>query len=319
MDVRGRLKRLVGRLGVWLAPVWKTIAPVVLPLWNMVRLTVESLGDKNADLMAAGLGFYALISIAPLLVIAVAIGGAIVGQALAHAEIHAHLAQQLGEKMADFVVSLAESSQQSGVGALATTMSIVALLLASSRLFGTLSAAINSLWGIPDRGKSNVRMVIWRYVRSKLLSVAGVLAVGVLFLGLIAVRFGLTFAAKLSEDLRVLELVSFWTHAETFIAMAILTVLFALIFRFLPDRKLPWKPLWIGGAITALLMLVGRGLISRYLGTATIESAYGAAGSVVVFLFWAYYSSLAFLFGAKLTHVLASGDYKVTPATPHPK
>lgn len=116
----------------------------------------------------------------------------------------------------------------------------------------------------------------------------------------------LTFAKEVSHDFSFLASISLWAAVENVMALAILTGLFAVLFRVLPDRRLAWKPLWIGAAITALLLLVGRALIASYLGTATIESAYGAAGSVVVFLFWSYYSALAFLFGAKLTYVMAT-------------
>lgn len=300
------LKRLGVKLGSWLRPAWMVVRPVALPVWNALSRTVSGLGDNNADLMAAGLAFYALISIAPLLVIAVAIVGEVVGHDLAQSEIRARVAEQLGDKLADLVTSLVEATAAPGAGVIATMLSVVALLLASSRLFGTVASAVNTLWGVPERGKQNVGHAVWRYVRGKLLSFAGVAVVGIIFLGLIGLRFVLTFAKEVSHDFSFLASISLWAAVENVMALAILTGLFAVLFRVLPDRRLAWKPLWIGAAITALLLLVGRALIASYLGTATIESAYGAAGSVVVFLFWSYYSALAFLFGAKLTYVMAT-------------
>jgi len=315
MQVLATLRRWSTILGKRLTPLWRAVRPVVLPIWNALRLTVEALIDKNADLMAAGLSFYALISIAPLLVIAVAVGGLVVGTDLVQAEIRARISEQLGEKMADFVASIATAAQAPTASIVATILSIIALLLASSRLFGTLTTAINALWGVPDGHKSNFGAVFWRYIRGKLLSMAGVLTVGLVFLALIAARFALTFVAAFSEDLALLETISFWEYAETAIAFTTLTILFAVLFRVMPDRRCRWRPLILGGAITAVLMLIGRSLISRYLGTATIESAFGAAGSVVVFLFWAYYSALVFLFGAQLTHVIAMGQYRTSQGT----
>jgi len=257
---------------------------------------------RDASLLAAGLAFFALISMAPFMVLAVAIGGAVFGDEAARAALHLGITQEVGSEVADFVVSLARGAADMRSLSIATIVGAVLLLWSSSKLFVETRRALHAVWEIPP--PSEVRGALLGYLRARAFAAVGTLVLGALFVGLLASRVVLGVLAQAVEGSFLDLSWGAWGVLDGLLTLALTSTLVALVFRILPDQRPRARYLWAGAAATALLFMIGRWAVGAYVAQGAIASAYGAAGSLVVFLVWAYWSSLAFLFGARLSHVL---------------
>ncbi len=267
-------------------------------LWQLLRRTFDAWDENEAPRLGAALAFYTTLSLAPLIIIVVAMVAFFLGHSAAEAELLAQVESTIGLQGRDVVQEMLRS-QRPATGALASLIGLATLLFAASGVFGELRAALNIMWKVRPETQGG----LWDLIQQRFFSFGMVLAVGFLLLislviSAVLAAVGKFFAEYLPVSEFVLEIINF------VVSFAGTAGLFALIFRYVPARRIAWHPLWIGSAATALLFSIGKFGIGLYLGKAAIGSAYGAAGSLVVVIVWVYYSAMIFLFGAQFTHTL---------------
>jgi membrane protein len=268
-------------------------------IWQLVRDAGSDWLRHKGPQLGAAMAFYSILSLAPLLVLAVAIAAVAFGEEEAKNQLAAQMQQLMGRQGAEAIKALIEQAQQPKAGVLATVLGIATLLFGASGVFGQLQGALNTIWEVPPKP-----MKVWDYLKDRFLSFTMVLGTGFLMLSSLVLSAWLTaISARLGEQSGSLEVVTQW--ANVLLSFVVITALFALIFRVLPDTDVGWRDVAAGAAITALLFTIGKSLIGIYLGTSGVGSAYGAAGSVVVLVIWIYYSAQIMFFGAELTHVYA--------------
>jgi len=269
-------------------------------VWSIVREAgMEWLNDHATGLSAA-LAFYTILSIAPLFLIATAIAGAIFGQDAATGALANQLRGLLGDAGAEVAQTTLAHANRPKAGTIATIVGVATLLFGASGVFGELQGALNTAWDVkPKAGRG-----IWGTIRDRFLSFSMVLVVG--FLLLISLVISAVLAA-FGDYLKgaVPGLPVLMQVANFLISFLLVTALFALIFKFLPDARIAWRDVWFGALITALLFTIGKYAIGIYLGRAGVATPFGAAGSLVLFVVWVYYSGLIVFFGAELTQVTA--------------
>ena len=257
-------------------------------------------GDKCPRLGAA-LAFYSVFSLAPLLMIAVSIAGLVFGRDVARNGIVEQLRGLVGLEAARSIEMMVDVSRKPASNIVAIAIGIIAVLLGASGVFGQLQDALNVIWDAPTRqGRPILRML-----QDRFLSFTMVLGCGFLLLVSLVVSAGL---AALNDSVgRVIPMEPLLLQiVNLLVSFAVTTLLFAMIFKVLPDVDIAWRDVWIGAAMTSLLFSIGRFLIGLYLGESNIASAYGAAGSLLLLLLWTYYSAQILLFGAEFTQVCAN-------------
>jgi membrane protein len=278
--------------------------------WRLLIQTFSDWYNDKAPELGAALAFYTALSVAPLLVIVLGIAALVFGQQAASGEIINQMQQMVGEQGAKAIADMIQSANQPTKGTIATVLSVVTLLFGASGVFGELQSALNSIWRVqpkPGRG-------IWGIIRDRFVSFAMVL--GVAFLLLVSLVISTVLAAmgtllnQLPDSLHWIAQV-----LNAGVSFVVITLLFAMIFRVLPDVKIAWRDVWLGAIVTAALFTVGKTAIGLYLGQSAMASSYGVAGSFVVFLVWVYYSAQILYFGAELTKVYANQfGSKIVPA-----
>lgn len=270
-------------------------------LLEIFKQTFKEWNEDKAPRLAAALSYYTVFSLAPLLVLVIAITSFIIGNNVdIRNEIMRHLQGLVGPQGAEIVSTLIERNSQPGSGILATIIGIVTLLLGATGVFGQLQDALNTIWEVkPKAGRGILGML-----KDRFLSFTMVLGTSFLLLVSLVISTALAFLNQFFTDwlggLGVLA-----QMINIIVSIGVVTVIFAMIFKFLPDVKIRWADVWIGSLFTAVLFTIGRILLSIYLGNSATTSAYGAAGSLVVLLLWVYYSSQILFFGAEFTQVYA--------------
>jgi membrane protein len=267
-------------------------------MWEISRDTVAEWIKHNASSLGAALSFYTLFSLAPILVIAMAVAGSLFGPHVAETHVLQQMRALLGDAGAAALQSLLSSAHQSGLKGIAAAIGIVTLLIGATSVFGELQNTLDYIWKSPSKDS----VAWWRIVRSRILSVGLILGVGFLLMVSLIVSAGLAalgawlggFMVQWQVILPALDLV---------LSLGLTTVLFAMIYKYVPREDIAWGDVWIGGLVTACLFSVGKLVIGLYLGRSSLNSAYGAAGSIMVLLLWIYYSAQIFLLGAEFTHV----------------
>jgi membrane protein len=265
---------------------------------------VTSWFDHNASSLGAALAFYTIFSVAPILIIALAIAGYVFGPETAQTELLSQLRALIGDAGAMAIRELLSSAHYSDKKGVAAAIGIVTLVVGATSVFGELQNALNRVWQARPESKG-VGSAGWlRFVRSRVLSVGMVLGVGFLLLvSLLASAALAAFGGWLGAYLPQLEIVL--PVADLLVSFGMAVLLFALIYRYVPSESIPWGDVWIGATVTALLFTIGKYLIGVYLGKSSFNSAYGAAGSFVILLLWIYYSAQIFLLGAEFTRAFA--------------
>lgn len=270
-------------------------------LWNLLKATTAEWSRDQAPRKGAALAYYATFSLAPLLIIAVAISGFVFGREAATGEIVRQIQGLVGSDTATAIQSMIEKSNQPATSMIATIVGIVALLFGASGVFGELQQSLNAIWDIqpkPDRG-------ILAAIKDKFFSFSMVLGTGFLLLVSLVISAALAaFNNILMELMPGLEVI---TQLINFIiSLIVIAALFALIFKYVPDAKIAWVDVWVGASVTALLFTIGKALIGFYIGYSSLSSTYGAAASLAVILLWVYYSAQILFFGAEFTQVYAN-------------
>lgn len=268
-------------------------------LWQLIKQAADNWSTDQASTIGAALAFYCAFSLAPLLVILVTIVGRIVGPKVAYGYVAAQLSTLLGAGSAQIVLAAVRSSQTQQ-GSIATLVSVVSLVVGATTVFAVLQLALERIWGIETRTSRG-----WRgFVRTRLMSLGVILAIGFLLL----VSLSITTAVAALRSFISQQFTGFLVLTEALnilLSLGMVTSVVALIYQYMPARRLAWKAVLYGALVTALLFHVGRWAIGLYLGMAIQPSAFGAAASFAALLLWLYYSAQIFLFGAEFTACLS--------------
>ena len=267
-------------------------------LWQLVKGATENWLADQASSISAALAFYCAFSLAPLLIIIVSIASWIVGTELAYAYLNDQVTMLFGRQSAQLILAAMDSAN-SEEGIWATMLSVLMLLIGATTVFAALQEALQQIWG----GRESLPQGWRAFVRARLLSFGFILAIG--FLLLVSLTLTTALAALRGYVTRHFEgLVGLFAGMDFLLSIALGTGLVALMYRYLPARRLAWRHVLIGALVTALLFHFGRWAIGLYLGRATQPTAYGAAASFAALLLWLYYSAQIFLFGAEFTACL---------------
>jgi membrane protein len=286
-----------------------------MPIKSLWRVTIGAARDwweDNCLRLAASLAYYTALSLAPLLLLMVGLLGTVLGRAQVASQLAAQLESLMGPAGQELVTSILTTSSPAG-GTWATVVGLLTLVLGATAVFGELQATMNLIWEVRPAPTGGVWAGIWALLKERLFSLALVLALAFLLLVSLVISAVLAGAAAWFQGpeqalvSRVLELA---------VSLLVLTLVFALLFTSVPDAEIRWRDVWLGGLITAALFTLGKTAIGYYLGQASVGSAYGAAGSLVVLLVWVYYSALIMFFGAEFTHAWATRQGAVSPQ-PH--
>lgn len=277
--------------------------------WVIFKAAGTNWMADRADQLGAALAFYSILSIAPLLIVAIAIAATVFGEDAARGELVSQIQEMVGTEGAQAVQSILQHAHRPGAGVLAMTLGVTTLLLGAGGVFAQLQSSLNRIWGVAPKPGRGIRGV----VRDRLLSLAMVLGAG--FLLLVSLAMSTVIAGMtqyLSAQLPGASVL--WQRGNDVVSFLLITLILALVYRYLPDAKVTWRDVLVGAPLTALLFTVGKLLIGLYLGRSALGSAYGAAGSFVVLIVWIYYSSQILFFGAELTRAYACRDgRKIVP------
>ena len=270
-------------------------------IWSLIRRTIKEWNMDRASRLAAALSYYTAVAIAPLLVLLVTGIGWFYGRDSAQVQLVAQLRGVVGPQGAEVAQAVIESADQPNVAGIAGILSLVTLIWGASNVFVELQDSLNTIWGVELKPKVRT---IKATIRERFLSFSMILVIG--FLLLVSLILGAILSALggyLGEMMPGMEF--FWQVVNFVVSFGVTTLLFALIYKVLPDVKFAWHDVWMGATVTALLFTIGKWLLGLYLGNQTLSSAYGAAGSLVVLLIWIFYSAQIFFVGAEFTQVYA--------------
>lgn len=277
-------------------------------MWSITKETVSKWIDVNAPRLSAALAYYTIFSLAPLLVVLVAIASLVYGRQAAQGQIAEQIQGAVGGQAAGVIQSLLQNAEQGGSGVLASVIGFAVLLFGASAVFGELRSSLNEVWGVAEAGPGG----LFGWVKKRAFAFGVVLAVGFLLLVTLLASAFLNAAIRYSSNILPLPGETLqWLNVLFSFAMTV--VLFALLYKAVPDAEIRWKEVWVGALATALLFTVGKFFIGLYLGRAAVGSSFGAAGSLVVLLAWLYYSSLIFFLGAVFTRVWAERHGRLLP------
>jgi membrane protein len=270
-------------------------------LWPLLKQTFSDWQADNASRLAASLAFYTALSLAPLLVIVLSIAGLAFGEEAARGEVLGQVDGLIGRQGAEVVQTVLQSSAETDQGALATVIGVIVLLVGASGVFAELQSALDTIWDVKPRPGRGIRGMI----KDRFFSFTMVVGVGFLLLVSLVISAAITalgarFGGALDTWPIVLQV------GNQVVSFGVATVLFALIFKVVPDVKIRWSDVWIGALATAVLFAIGRYLLGLYLGRSAVGSSYGAAGSLIAVLVWVYYSAQILFFGAELTQAYAT-------------
>ncbi|MBC7882673.1 MAG: YihY/virulence factor BrkB family protein [Anaerolineae bacterium] len=254
--------------------------------------------EDKVPRLSAALAYYTFFSLAPLLVIVIAIAGTLFGADAVRGKLDNQIAGLVGQQSAIAIQELVRNAYQPSSSWIATSLATAAILLGVSGLFGELQGSLNTIWGVkPKPNRSWLDILKERFVSFSMVF-------GIVFLLLVSLVISAAIAAVIGVLGSALPLPEFVPQViDTLVSIGVITLLFAMIFKVLPDVQLTWKNVWVGSGLTAVLFVAGKSLISFYLGHSSATSAYGAAGSLVVVLLWVYYTAQILFFGAEFTKV----------------
>jgi membrane protein len=277
--------------------------------WQMIKQTVNDWLEDKAPRLGAALAYYTIFSLAPLLVIALAIAGMALGADAVRGELHGELQSMLGDAGAAGVEDMIAAASKPAEGTIATLVGVVVLLFGASGVFGQLQDALNTIWEVQPKPRG-----VWGTIKDRFFSFVMVIGTGFLLLVSLALSAAINLVAEWMGSL--LPLPEFVLHALNFVAsFAIITLLFAAMFKVIPDAVVEWKDVWVGAIVTAALFVIGKFFLGMYLGRGSVANAYGAAGALVVVLLWVYYSAQIVFLGAEFTQVYArSRGSRIKPA-----
>jgi membrane protein len=266
--------------------------------WTALRETVSRWSEHKDARLGAALAYYSVFSIGPLILIAIAIAGLVFGAEAVRGQVFGTLKALLGDSGSQAIEAMLKGADRPREGVVATVIGVATLVFAAVGVVVQLKDAFNTVWEVETTPGSG----IWRFVRSYVLSLAGVLSLGFLLLISLLVTAALGAAGKYVAPYLPEAALQIAGFAASF---AVISLLFAMMFKWLPDTKVEWRDVWLGAVLTAALFEVGKFFIGLYIGKQGLESTYGAAASIIVVLIWVYYSAQLVLMGAEFTNVHA--------------
>jgi membrane protein len=270
-------------------------------IWKLLSATYMKWSEDHAQGLGAALAFYTVFSLAPLLLIVIAIAGLVFGQEAAEGQIIGQIQGLVGQESAKAIQGILENVRKPATGLIATALAIVTLLFGATGVFAQLQEALNTIWGVENKEGLGILQIL----RNRFFSFMTVLGSGFLLLASLVLSAGLAAIGHKLEYLLpgpepLIQVINF------LVSFGVITVLFAMIYKMLPDVSIQWSDVWIGAGMTSLLFTIGKFLIGLYLGKSDVGIVYGAAGSLIVILLWVYYAAQIFLLGAEFTAVYAS-------------
>jgi membrane protein len=269
--------------------------------WTLARKSVSAWVDDYAPSMGAAIAYYTVFSVAPLLIIVIAVAGLVWGQEAVRGQLVDQLTGLLGRDAALSVQSLLQAANHPKEGVIATAISIVVLVLGATSVLAELQSALDRIWRVPASQKASG---VWATLRVRLISFGLVLGLGFLLSVSLVISAAVSaFGSWATSTFAGMEVVLQGMNMA--ISIGITTLLFAMIFKFMPQAKVAWRDVWTGAFVTALLLDIGKVLIGLYIGKSSVTSSFAAAGSLVVLLVWVYYAAQIFLLGAEFTWVYA--------------
>lgn len=266
--------------------------------WDLLKETFSEWNKDKVSLLAAGLAYYTVFSLAPLLIIVIAIASSVFGKEAARGEIVGQIQGLIGSNGAKFIEMAIENANKPTTGAIASIINLIILLFGASGVFAQLQDALNTIWSVQPKPGLGVIKII----QSRFLSFTIVLGIGFLLLVSLVLNAALTALFNFLGNL-ILGIEIFWEIFNFVSSFFATTLLFALIYKVLPDVKIAWSNVWIGAAIASVLFTVGKSLFGIYLGNGSFNSTYGAAASPIIILVWVYYSAQILFFGTEFTKV----------------
>jgi len=278
---------------------------ILANLLELLKLTYEAWQEDRASRLAAALAYYTIFSLAPLLVIVIAIAGLIWQRDIVQAQLMDQVQGLVGMEGASFVSELLTSTGNPAQGILATIIGVATLLLGALGVFNELHNSLNIIWEGKEEKTKGFFQSIKKVVVDRFLSFTMILGIGFLLLVSLVVSAGLSATQEMLDN--TFPVPEFILQAiNLIVSIGVITVLFALIYKFLPDVEIAWRDVWMGAFVTALFFSLGKLVIGLYLGNSAIASSFGAAGSLALLLVWIYYSAQILFFGAEFTQVYAN-------------
>jgi membrane protein len=275
-------------------------------IWTILKQAFSGWSIHNVSRLGAALSYFTVVSLAPLLVIAISVAGFVFGEKAVKGEVGQTLQRLIGPSGAQAVQGMVASASRQHGGMTATILSIVLLVVGASGVFIELQSSLNTIWEVqprPDRG-------VWGIVRDRLISLAMVMGTAFLLLVSMLVSAALSAISNFMPELLVGG-ETIWMVINSVVSFLVIGFMFGLIFKYVPDIKIRWRDVAVGALVTSALFTIGKTLIGLYLGRSAVASSYGAAGSLAIVLLWVYYVSQIFFFGAEFTRaytqVIGSG------------
>ena len=272
------------------------------PILGMCKKAVMAWIDDYAPSMGAAISYYTVFSLAPLLIIVIAIAGAVFGRDAVQGQIVSQLSGLIGEDGATAVQGLIKSASDPGKGLVASIISFVILAVGATTVFAELQSALDRIWHVPEKAKPSG---IWGVLQARFLSFGLVLGLAFMMMVSLVVAAGVAAFGNWTSELApgwevVLQVINIA------VSLGITTLLFAMIYKLMPSVAIAWRDVWVGAGVTAVLFEVGKLLIGLYIGKSGVTESFAAAGSLVVLLAWVYYAAQIFLLGAEFTKVYAN-------------
>lgn len=269
--------------------------------WTILKTTVVNFFEDDSMAYASSIAFYTIFSLPAILIIALSIGTTFYERNVVQDELLSQVSRLLGPQSAKEIESILDQATFDATSAFAKVVGIITLIFSATTVFISLQTSLNKIWGIKPKPKRG----LIKFVLNRLLSLAMVASVGFLLMVSLVIDAVLVIFREILSHLLEGTTLYIINGVNIVISLALVTVIFGLLFKVLPDAKIKWRDVWVGACVTTTLFAIGKYLIGFYLGNSTFNSAYGAAGSLVIILVWVYYSTVIFLFGAELTAVYA--------------
>jgi membrane protein len=272
---------------------------------NLLKLTYQGWKEDNASRLSAALAYYTIFSLAPLLVIVIAITGLFWEQEAVQSQVMNQIESLVGAEGRTFVSNVLTSASNPAEGITATIVGIITLLFGALGVFNELHNSLNIIWEVEEEETKGFLQTIKKVIFARFLSFTMILGIGFLLLVSLVVSAGLSAVQEtIGNAIPLSEVI--WQIVNLVVSIGVITILFALIYKFLPDAEIAWRDVWLGAFVTSLLFSLGKTLIGIYLGNSAVASSFGAAGSLVLLLVWIYYSAQILFFGAEFTQVYAN-------------
>jgi membrane protein len=286
------------------------------PTLGLLKQAALAWWSDQAPSKGAAIAYYSMFSIAPLLFIVITVAGLIHGPDAVRGVVFAQVADLMGENGAQAIREMLANVSEPGVGSMAAIVSSVLLLFGATTVFGQLQTALDDIWEVPEQARSGAQNALWTFVKGRLLSFGLVLALAFLIVVSLVLSAALSALGKWWGPLFG-EWETVAQAVNLLASYAMLVLIFAAIYKFMPRARIEWRDVWIGAAVTAALFTAGKFLIGLYLGKSDVGSSFGAFGSLVVVMVWVYYSAQIFLLGAEFTWAYAhhAGSRRDTAAS----